>query len=411
MYSILHINTDDRQGGAARAAYAIHASLRKRGSTSHMLVGTKHTQDPDIAELKSSFAVARAGDSLGRAVFDRIGLQYLFNPSSFSLTQHPWLKSADVVQLYNMHGGYFSYLALSRISRLKPIVMRFSDMWAFTGHCSYSLDCERWETGCGHCPYLETYPGLKIDTTALLWKQKKASYQRSQVSLVVTNSWMRSLVRRSPLVNRFTDHLIPNGVDQHEFSVMPKEEARKALNIDPALQCILFIAHVADPNTRKGGKHLIAALSRLRDAKDILLLVVGEGAGAWPETPGIITRRMDHIEETSALRNIYNAADVLVHPAIAENLPNTVLEAAACGLPSVAFDSGGTKDVVRHMHTGYLAPAEDVDALAMGIETMLGEKQLRKRMAAACRKLIEEEYTLDLQASRYLELYAAILGR
>jgi len=107
-------------------------------------------------------------------LFERLSLQYLFYPSSFLLLYDKWFRESDVIQLFNTHDNYFAHTALPFISRKKPVVWRLSDMWAMTGHCTHALDCERWMSGCGSCPYLSGYPALRWDTTAFsLAGQKK----------------------------------------------------------------------------------------------------------------------------------------------------------------------------------------------------------------------------------------------
>ncbi len=149
--SVLHISESDAAGGAARAAYKIHRGLNGLGHRSRMLVGRKATGDADVRRLKRN-DLWRAADRACGAVLNSLSLQYAFYPSSFGVARDEWFRSADVVQLHNLHGSYFSFTALPVLSRRRPIVWLLHDQWALTGHVAYSLDCERWRTGCGSCP-------------------------------------------------------------------------------------------------------------------------------------------------------------------------------------------------------------------------------------------------------------------
>src|SRR5919205_822955 len=197
--NVLHISESDAAGGAARTAYKVHRGLKEQGHDSRMLVGRKVTADRDIRRIKRHDGW-RAADRLTGAVLDRLDLQYAFYPSSFGVARDPWFRAADVVQLHNLHGSYFSYTALPLLSRRRPIVWLLQDQWAYTGHVAYSLDCERWRHGCGSCPYLAEYPRLRRDTTALLWRLKRRVYDRSRLTLIVPSRWMLELVRASPLL-------------------------------------------------------------------------------------------------------------------------------------------------------------------------------------------------------------------
>ena len=408
--SVLHVNTADNLGGAARSAYKIHSGVRALGARSRMLVRTRVTDDPDVALVNGGRWRWRVLDALGTQVVDRVGAQYLFYPSSFALLDHPWLAETQVVQLYNTHGGYFTHRVLPELSRRRPVVWRLSDMWPFTGHCAYSLDCERWKTGCGHCPLLHEYPGLPWDTTARLFRIKERLYASSRLTIVATNSWMEGLVRQSPLLGRFPLHRIPNGVDVSVFRPMEKAAARRALGIDDTLPVVLFAAHVARPGTRKGGEYVSPSLERAAaQGSRFRLVVLGEDAEAWPEARAYPTTRVGFTADNARLAAVYSAADVLLWPAVAENFPNGIVEAMACGTPAVAFDTGGVRDAVRHLETGYLAAFRDVEDLARGVHLLIGDAAQRGRLSEACRRVAADDYSDERQARRYHDLYARLL--
>src|SRR2546421_2229779 len=103
--SVLHINAFDTGGGAARSARRLHKTLRGLGWSSRMLVGEKRSGDPDVRPLKRNVGW-RAADRAFGLVTERLDLQYLCYPSSFGVALDPWFRSADVVQLYNVHPSY-----------------------------------------------------------------------------------------------------------------------------------------------------------------------------------------------------------------------------------------------------------------------------------------------------------------
>jgi len=98
-----------------------------------------------------------------------------------------------------------------------------------------------------------------------------------------------------------------------------------------------------------------------------------------------------------------------VLPTLAENLPNAAIESIACGTPVVSFDVGGMPDAVRHMETGYLAKLADADALAEGIRALLVDDELRQRLSVNCREVAEREFSTDVEAKRFVELYEEVL--
>jgi glycosyltransferase involved in cell wall biosynthesis len=400
--SVLHINESDAAGGAARSAYRIHDGLRAAGHRSRMLVGRKLGTDGDVRRLKRNLAW-RALDRPFAAATDALDLQYVFYPSSFGVARDPWFREADVVQIYNTHGSYFSHTALPLLSRRKPVVWRLSDMWPFTGHVAYSYDCERWRHGCGSCPYLREYPPLGRDTTALLWRIKRWTYAHSRLVFVAPSRWLQSVARESPLIGHFPIHLIPNGIDLERFSPGDRVEARKRLGLDPE-RPLVFYGAVRMDDRRKGARELVDALRELEDV-DFDLLVMGEGAPPLPRR----AHQLGMVTDSATIALAYAAADVYVLPTLAENLPNVALEALASGTPTVAFDVGGVPDAVRHLETGWLAPVGDSSALAAGIRALLQDEPLRARLGREARAVAEREFRPEYEAEALADLYASLV--
>jgi glycosyltransferase involved in cell wall biosynthesis len=365
-----------------------------------MLVARKLTGDDDVRRLKRNLAW-RALDRAAGEVLDRLGLQYAFYPSSFAVADDPWFQDADVVQIHNTHGNYFSLTALPYLSRRRPIVWLLHDMWAFTGHVAYAYDCERWRHGCGACPYLGEYPALPRDTTSLLWKMKRAVYARSRLTLVTPSSWLAELVRSSPLLGQFPIHHVPYGVDTEVYSPGPRAEARRRLGLPADRQIVLFVAtDLAEQ--RKGFQFVDRALAGLENP--LLLAVAGSG-----EAESAAEMRILRTQDEWLLVDAYRAADVVLLPTLADNLPNVVIESMACAIPCVAFATGGVPDAVRHLETGYLVRPGDAFGLARGLRTLLRDSGLRVRLGAAAREAAAAEYSLARQSERYLSVYESLL--
>lgn len=106
---------------------------------------------------------------------------------------------------------------------------------------------------------------------------------------------------------------------------------------------------------------------------------------------------------------VYSACDVFISPSIEENLPNTVLEALACGLPTVAFDVGGLSDIIVHKKNGYLASFPDTNDLAIGIKWVLANSQSDKTLWHHARQTALEKFNITNVAGQYIELYKELL--
>jgi glycosyltransferase involved in cell wall biosynthesis len=105
----------------------------------------------------------------------------------------------------------------------------------------------------------------------------------------------------------------------------------------------------------------------------------------------------------------YSAADLFVHPAPVDNLPNVVMEAIACGTPVVGFPIGGVPDMVRPGVTGWLANQVSHTALATALNRALDDLHNGIDLRASCRETAVSEYGGDVQASQYSEVFATLL--
>lgn len=405
--SVVHFSTADTLGGSARSAYRIHSGLRERGHRSRMLVGIRASSDPDVDGVWGSTA-GRLANRAVDAVTGRLGLQYSYFPTTRRVLAHPWVAEADLFQLYNTHGGYFETAMLPKLSARAPIVWRLSDMWPLTGHCAYSGSCERWRSGCGECPDLATWPAIGRDTTARLWRIKDALYRDSRIHVVAPSSWTERLARESPLFGRFPVCRIPNGIDLRMFRQRDKAAARAALGIDARVKVVAFVAHGLDANARKGSDDAIEALKRV-GVPNVLVLLAGAGGETWTDRVPFPVMRLGFVTDEDTLVNVYGSADVLLAPSRVENLPNTLLEALACGLPVVASDAGGMRDAVQHLRTGWLAPVGEPQALAEGLRRILEDEAVRGQMSREARGVAESKFSREAEISAFEALYRRII--
>lgn len=404
--NVLHFSTADNEGGSGRAAYRIHCGLRELGHASRMLVGMKVTRDTDVDTVTDG-RLAKLANRAADELTKRVGLQYQIVPSNRRLGRHPWVRDADIIQLYNTHGGYFSLRMLPWLSRRAPVVWRLSDMWPMTGHCAYAASCTRWLTGCGSCPDLDTYPPVGRDMTSWLWRQKERIYRQCDLTIVAPSSWTESLARQSPLFKGVEVRRIPNGIDTDVFKPRSREMARSFLDLDSSAKAVLFVAQELDHNPRKGGDYLIKALRQLNILSGVEVFLVGIGGDSWEGIPFPV-RRLGYVTDDRLMSLIYSSADLIVAPSVVENLPNTVLESMACGVPAVAFDTGGMADAVRHMDTGYLAPFGDIEGLSNGIRMLLSDDELRLRLGRSALELIQTAFSKQAQAKAFSDLYGGL---
>jgi glycosyltransferase involved in cell wall biosynthesis len=402
---VIHINQSDISGGAAIAGYRLHQGLLAEGIDSRMLVGTMKTDSDRIASVPRN---PRFENQLNR--FTRYsGLNYINLFSSFNIPKHKFYQDADLLNFHNLHTGYFNYLAIPTLTKTKPAVFTLHDMWSFTGHCAYSYDCDRWKSGCGKCPYPETYPAIYRDSTSLEWKLKDWVYSKSNLTIITLSRWLTEQAKGS-MLRCFPIYHIPNGIDMNAYQPLDHQLCKGVLDIPSNKRVLLFGADSLK-DQRKGGDLLLKTLQQLPQflKSETVLLTFGNSSETITSELGMRTINLGYINSDRLKSIAYSAADLFVFPTRADNLPLVLQESMACGTPMVSFDIGGVPDLVRHMVTGYLAKPEDAKDFCKGIVMLLEDEQLRQTMSANCRAIAIAEYSLELQAKRYIELYKKIL--
>lgn len=404
---VLHVNQSDTLGGAAIAGYRLHSALLSQGLDSKLLVGHKKTDDQRVAQVPRHKWLE---NQLQRFAH-RAGFNYVNHISSFNIPQHPFFTEADILNFHNLHNSYFSYLAIPHLTTQKPAVFTLHDMWSFTGHCAYSYDCSRWQTGCGQCPYPETYPGIHRDSTRWVWKLKDWVYNRSNLTIVTPSRWLAEQAKVS-ILERFQIHHIPNGVDPDTYQPLDRELCRTVLGI-PAKKKVLLFSAVNLTDFRKGGDLLVKALSQLPTTlkQDCLLLTLGNPSKQLVASLDMPLMNLGYVSSDRLKSIAYSAADLFIFPTRADNLPLVLQESMACGTPMVSFDVGGVCELVRPGMTGYLARPGDTTDLCSGIVKLLDNNLHRESMREICRRIALDEYPLSLQGKRYEDLYKTTLGQ
>jgi glycosyltransferase involved in cell wall biosynthesis len=417
---VTHVSTHDLSGGAARAAYRLHTGLCGAGVASQMLVLYKESTDPSVLRFEPPRSPAiRLRRGMKRRFLKFVEQRIISSQSGSTMfsddrSQHDTgvIERVSSTDILNLHwvSGFIDYSHFFRhLSRDIPIVWTLHDMNPFTGGCHYDEGCGKHRQRCGACPQLRSSD--PNDFSARIWSRKRealSAMRSGNVHFVAPSRWLLNEARESALFGSFPSTLVPYGIDTERFKPRGTQTARERLKIPQDSTVVLFVADSAGER-RKGFSFLVDALQRLQDEQNLYFLAVGQGISSYELGPRTVT--LNRVEGEEELSVVYSAADVFVLPSLQDNFPNTALEALACGVPVVAFDVGGIPEIVRNDYTGVLVEAGNSEALAMALAELLKDTDRRRAMAANCRRVAVEEYTLEVQARRYVELYTSLLQR
>jgi len=364
MTKVLHLNMSSPLGGASIGALRLHRSLLKSGVESRFM-GALPDRTSD--ETMRPWRQPGLAEKLVEKVTWRLGLNSIHAFRTRQLLLDPWFQWADVVHLHNLHGEAFSYLALPDLAKQKPLIWTLHDMWPITGHCGFSLGCDRWRTGCGRCPHLEVYPGAARDATRWEWRLKHRAINLARPVFAAPSHWLCGLAAES-FPGLAPVHHVPYSIDASIFRPLPSPDARTVLGLPSDKMLLLSAAcHLGD--ARKGGHLLAEALKKLPDSllRRTAVVSLGEGSGPWLgelRARGIPVFPLGYVAEAARLAVVYSAVDLLLFPTMDDNLPIVVLEALACGTPLLAFSVGGMPDLCATSGSGVVVPPFDVGMYA-----------------------------------------------
>lgn len=315
----------------------------------------------------------------------------------------PAFRNADVIHLHWVNQGFVSLNTLRKIIHSgKRIVWTMHDQWPMTAICHYSDDCLKYESGCTDCPLLPR--GVLGDMAQKVFNEKRKIYSEGNITFVTCSQWLCRMAQASALAKGQRVVSIPNPIDSTVFAPRNRSEARRQLGLETSGTKILFgCQKVTDE--RKGLRYLIEAMSQLPDVE--VLLVGGNAAATMALMPdNVRTVAIGQVSDTTKMAALYAAADAFVTPSLQDNLPNTIMEAMACGTPCVGFNVGGIPEMIDHEENGYVAEYKNATSLAEGIRYVTANANAL-RLSEAARTKVLRCYSESAVAKRYMEIYKA----
>ena len=405
-------------GGAAIAAGRLMDALRNNGIQAKMLVRDKQTDRVTVIGLKKSLW------KIWQFIWERIVIwkanhfkkHNLFEVdianTGTNVISLPELSQADVIHLHWINQGMLSLKDIRRIIESgKPIVWTMHDMWPFTGICHYAGDCDKYTTHCENCPIL--YKGNKKDLSFHTFQQKKRMLEGSHIHFVSCSQWLGNMAKRSKLIGNHSIVSIPNAINTNLFKPRDKQAARHKLGLPMDKQLLLF-GSMKTTDKRKGIDYLVNACELLAKShpdfcKQLGVVILGKESNLYESLFPFPIYSMNYVNSEKELADIYNAVDLYVTPSLQDNLPNTIMEAMACGIPCVGFNVGGIPEMIDHLHNGYVADYKSAEDFANGIHWALSEGEYESLSQEAHRKVLTS-YSESAVAKRYIEIYNKIMG-
>jgi len=306
-----------------------------------------------------------------------IGFSMIFDNSAFlsTIATKRLIKkieeyNPDIIQLHSLLGYYIDIkVLLEYLAKLdKPVVYTMHNCWGITGHCTYFdyAKCDKWKTGCEHCPQKTTYPpSLIFDNSKRNYQKKKELFNNiKNLTLVTPSQWLADLVKQSYLKDKEIV-VINNGINLEKFKPT-QGDFRKKHNIEDKF-IVLGVASVWEK--RKGLESFIRLSEKL--GKQYQIVLVGLNKKQLKQIPSNIIgiSRTENIEQ---LAEIYTTSDIFFNPTYEENFPTTNLESIACGTPIITYKTGGSVESVEK-EWGYIVEQGDIESVVKILKKLKGQ--------------------------------------
>lgn len=202
-----------------------------------------------------------------------------------------------------------------------------------------------------------------------------------------------------------------NFVDHHHYDPHPNAELR-AEYAEPDEHILM---HISNFRPVKRVMDVVDIFVKVQEQKRTKLLFVGEG----PDLPKAYERlkrlgledRVIFLGKQNSVSHVLSIADLLLLPSEKESFGLVALEAMACGVPTIASNTGGLPELISDAETGFLADVGDTNKMASYALSLLNDRRLYEQFSQACVKRAREKFDDRMNAATYEQIYYRVLGR
>lgn len=300
----------------------------------------------------------------------------------------------DIIHLHNLHGYYlnmpilFDYINKNNLK----VVWTFHDFYPLTGRCAVPQECELFLNGCNSkCPNRNNYPYAIIHKEHKMFlKKKKLLSSIKDLKIVTPSNFLAEYVKKSYL-NKYDIEVIHNGIDLNKFKY-EQSDLKEKLGISK--DKIVLLDVMLPISVHKGIAYINKLANELDDQYQILL--IGRNDDNIP-----LSKKIIHIPfvKQEELHLYYSIADLFINTTISDNYPTVDMEAIACFLPVVSFDTGGSKEIVTS-DVGKIVAKKDYKSFKKEIELTLKNPPKKENFSSR-----RNEFDEKLMVNKYLKFY------
>lgn len=379
--------------------------IRNLQISSYDLVGNKFNGHDLHLYLRENlidskqYVLYKQSDDVNTFQFD-----FFAKDSTKFLLQQREFYETNLLHLHLVHNILdLNYLSL--ITKLKPTIITLHDPFFLAGHCVHHFDCNKWQSHCKDCPYLDAIFPIEKDYSSLNFEIKKQAIQNSQITAIVASKWMENKVKQSPIWANKKVYLLPFGINQDLFKPKDKKTVRENLKIDEDNIVLMF--RVNDGQF-KGLDILKSALKKIQSSKKITLITVDQKGLLNEFKDKYKIMEYDWIKDDNLLTSLYQACDIFLMPSRQETFGMMAIEAMSCGKMVLAIQGEGTAlaDVIDSPNCGIAASEKD---FTKELQRLINNPKEITQRGKKSLELAKKRYSKEIYLKGMIKIYKEVI--
>lgn len=399
MPTLLQINVTCNWGSTGKIAELIGQEAIAQGWKSYIAYGRNYNKSESI-KIKVGSKSSVYSHYFTQRIFGNEGL--CSKRATIKLIEAIKQIKPDIIQLHNIHDHFLNYKLLFEYLNTTDIqvVWTMHDFWAVTGHCMHFVGaaCDRFKTGCHHCPMKKFYPKSIFDRSGQNYKLKRDLFKtNNNLTLVAVSQWVADVLAES-FLNDKPIKVINNGIDLSVFKPTNNQE------FEQRVKDKFVIMSVASQWRHDKGLEDYKTISRFL-ANDEVIVLVGVDDIIISELPSNIIgfKRTENLRE---LAGLYSRADVITILSSAETFGLTVIEGYACGTPAVVYNNTAPPALITPQ-TGFVVENHNPMAAYNAIQEI--KRRGKRHYSEQCIELASKRYDRRKCSECYLDLYEGLI--
>lgn len=397
---ILQVNCVYKKGSTGKITYDIHSELLKQGTESVVCYGRgEKINEPHVYKT-----CGEVYSKINHLLSELTGVMYggcFF--STNKLIKIIKKEKPDVVHLQCINGYFVNIYRL--VSWLKKhdikTVLTLHAEFMYTANCGHALDCDKWQTGCGHCPRLkQETKSFFIDGTHKSWMKMKKAFDGFNDNLIVTSvsPWLMERAKLSPILNDKKHEVVLNGVNTDVFHFYDTAELRSQMGLN-GVKVIFHATPSFDDNINniKGGYYVLKLAEKMLD-ENVKFVVAGDYPDGLKVPSNVIL--LGKVADQELLAKYYSMADVTLLTSKKETFSMVTAESLCCGTPVVGFKAGAPEQIAIPEYSSFV-DFGDLESLHEEMKKFLAESFLKIDIALTSNC----KYAKQTMTENYLKIY------